>query len=415
MATIDIQQTPVDEIDLGALELWEQGPPHEVFERLRREAPVHWSEMAQWAGEPGFWSITRAEDVHRISREWDTFSSEKGGILVVDHGGVPLEQQNAMFIAMDPPRHDRVKALFQRGFTPRRIAEHEGEIREIAVRVLDRLEGREEVDLVTEIAQPVVARVICSFLGTPEEDDALWADLANRGLAFGDEELQPEGQETVLKVVQEVYERVIALAQERRANPTEDLTSVLVHAEVDGERLEDHEIVFGFALLVAAGNDSTKGTFSSGMLALLRDDEQRAKLIADPSLVEGAVEEVLRMYPAFASFRRTATKDVELHGKTIHAGDKVVMWYPSANRDESVYGCPHMLDVERNPEHQAFGAGGRHFCLGTALARLELRILFEETLRRFPEMELVESAAVRSLFINQPREVRVRLHGAAGA
>ncbi len=167
MATIDIQQTPVDEIDLGALELWEQGPPHEVFERLRREAPVHWSEMAQWAGEPGFWSITRAEDVHRISREWDTFSSEKGGILVVDHGGVPLEQQNAMFIAMDPPRHDRVKALFQRGFTPRRIAEHEGEIREIAVRVLDRLEGREEVDLVTEIAQPVVARVICSFLGTP--------------------------------------------------------------------------------------------------------------------------------------------------------------------------------------------------------------------------------------------------------
>ncbi len=129
---------------------------------------------------------------------------------------------------------------------------------------------------------------------------------------------------------------------------------MLVHAEVDGERLEDHEIVFGFALLVAAGNDSTKGTFSSGMLALLRDDEQRAKLIADPSLVEGAVEEVLRMYPAFASFRRTATKDVELHGKTIRAGDKVVMWYPSANRDESVYGCPHMLDVERNPEHQAF-------------------------------------------------------------
>ena len=151
------------------------------------------------------------------------------------------------------------------------------------------------------------------------------------------------------------------------------------------------------------------------MLALLKDDEQRAKLIADPSLIEDAVEEVLRLYPAFASFRRTATKDVELHGKTIHAGDKVVMWYPSANRDESEYECPHALDVERKPEHQAFGAGGRHFCLGTALARLELRVLFEETLRRFPEMELVESVSVRSLFINQPREVRVRLRGGAAA
>ena len=415
MAAADTQTVPIEQIDLGSLELWEQGPPHEVFERLRREAPVHWSEMADWEGEPGFWSITRAEDVHRISREWETFSSEKGGILVVDNGGVPLEQQNAMFIAMDPPRHDRIKALFQRGFTPRRIAEHESRIREIVERVLDGVEGLDEVDLVSQVAQPVVARVICSFLGTPEEDDAIWADLANKGLAFGDEQLQPEGQETVLKVVQEVYERVSALAAERRANPTEDLTSVLVHAEVDGQRLEDHEIVFGFALLVAAGNDSTKGTFSSGMLALLQNDDQRAKLLADPSLIEGAVEEILRMYPAFASFRRTASKDVELHGKTIREGEKVVMWYPSSNRDEAVYECPHKLDVERDPEHQAFGAGGRHFCLGTALARLEIRILLEETLRRFPDMELVKSDAVRSLFINQPREVRVRLNGVAGA
>ena len=208
MTVIDVQDVPVEEIDLGSLELWEQGPPHAVFERLRREAPVHWSAMADWDDEPGFWSITRAEDVHRISREWETFSSERGGILVVDHGGITLEQQNGMFIAMDPPRHDRIKALFQRGFTPRRIAEHEAKIREIACRVLDGLDGRDEIDLVSEVAQPVVARVICSFLGTPEEDDAVWADLANRGLAFGDEQLQPDGQASTIEVVQEVYERV---------------------------------------------------------------------------------------------------------------------------------------------------------------------------------------------------------------
>jgi cholest-4-en-3-one 26-monooxygenase len=181
---------------------------------------------------------------------------------------------------------------------------------------------------------------------------------------------------------------------------------------VDGERLEDHEIAMGFGLLVAAGNDSTKATFTNGMLALLRDPGQLRTLVDDPSKVPAAVEEFLRMYPAFAHFRRTATRDTELAGITIREGDKVVMWYPSSNRDEAVYACPHQLDVERNAEHQAFGAGGRHFCLGTALARLELRILFEEVLRRWPGMTLArEPEMVSSIFINQPRTVPVRLHG----
>src|SRR5439155_6217409 len=160
------------------------------------------------------------------------------------------------------------------------------------------------------------------------------------------------------------------------------LTSVLVHAEIDGQKLEEHEIVMGFFLLVAAGNDSTKATYCSGMKALIDHPDQRQLLLDDPSLIPSAVEESLRMFPAFAHFRRTATRDTELNGTQIREGDKVVMWYVSSNRDESRYEDADRFDVRRNPEHQAFGAGGRHFCLGTALARLELQILFEETLTR---------------------------------
>ena len=202
----------------------------------------------------------------------------------------------------------------------------------------------------------------------------------------------------------EIFERCGRLIAERRERPTDDLTSVLVHAEVDGEQLEEHEIVMGFFLLVAAGNDSTKATYCSGMRALMEDPEQKQLLLDDPSLVPGAVEESLRMFPAFAHFRRTATRDTELAGQQIREGEKVVMWYVSSNRDETRYEDPDRFDVTRNPEHQAFGAGGRHFCLGTALARLELRILFEETLARYPEIELDGDAAVRGVAVPQPAE-----------
>src|SRR5258705_4506749 len=189
---------------------------------------------------------------------------------------------------------------------------------------------------------------------------------------------------------------------ERQQNPTDDLTTVLVNAEVDGERLEEHEIVMGFFLLVAAGNDSTKATYCSGMRALMENPDQMRLVLDDPSLVSGVVEESLRMFPAFAHFRRTATCDTELHGQKIREGEKVVMWYVSSNRDETRYEDPDRFDVRRNAEHQAFGAGGRHFCLGTALARLELRILIEETLKRFPNIQLAEQPAyVQSLFLNQ--------------
>jgi cholest-4-en-3-one 26-monooxygenase len=402
----------LDALLVGDPALWQEGPPHETFRDLRARCPVHWtSEVTQYPEEAGFWSVTRADDVLAVSRDWETFSSERGGVTALTEAIMPLALQQAMFIGMDPPKHDRLKALFQRGFTPRRIAEHEPEIRAVATGVLDSLAGRETCDLVPDVAQPVVARVIGSFMGIPPEDDAIWARLMNATLGADDPDLNPDGVQAIMeRDVPEIFERCRRLIAERRERPTDDLTSVLVHAEIDGARLEEHEIVMGFFLLVAAGNDSTKATYASGMRALLEDPAQRAALLDDPSLIPGAVEEALRMFPAFAHFRRTATRDTELAGRPVREGDKVVMWYVSSNRDESRYEDPDRFDVRRNPEHQAFGAGGRHFCLGTALARLELRILFEETLARYPRMELAGTPRPAvSAFLNQLKSLPVRL------
>jgi cytochrome P450 len=395
--------------------IWLEGPPHELFKQLRSECPVHWTErISEYPGEAGFWSVTTADDVHTVSRDWRTYSSELGGVTAVSEV-FPIELTRAMFIGMDPPKHDRIKALFQAGFTPKRIADHEDAVRAIVIDTLDRVAGRDSCDLVNDVAQPVVSRVIGSFMGIPEQDDAIWARLMNSTLAGDDKDINPDGIDGVLENdIPEIFERCRSLIAERRESPTDDLTTVLVDAEVDGEKLEEHEIVMGFFLLMAAGNDSTKATYCSGMQALMKDREQLQQLLDDPSLIPAAVEESLRMFPAFAHFRRTATCDTELHGQQIREGEKVVMWYVSSNRDESRYEDPDHFDVARNPEHQAFGAGGRHFCLGTALARLELRILLEETLNRFPSIALAgEPTFVESGFLNQLKTLPVRL--AAGS
>ena len=344
-----------------------------------------------------------------MSLDWQTFSSHVGGIMVLDDFGIPLEGQQQQMISMDPPRHDRIKALFQRGFTPKRIAEHEERIRGIVNRVLDRVAGRGECELVNDVAGPVVARVIGSFIGTPEEDDERHIEETNMVLGFGDADLRPT-DEAVVEMMSRNWDETMEMVAERRQNPgMDDLMDVLVHSEVDGERLSDAEIFMGLGLLGAAGNDSTRSVFTSGILGLFENPDQLALLRSDPSLIEGAVEELLRCYPAFAHFRRTATRDVELHGRTIRAGDKVLLWYVASNRDEEVYPDPQRLDVTRRPDHQAFGAGGRHFCLGAALARLEIKVLLEETLRRFPDIELAgEPAHARSLFLNQLKTLPVR-------
>jgi cytochrome P450 len=406
----DIDKVDLENVLLLERELWPDGPPHSLFRRMRSECPVHWTDqVTEYPDEPGFWSVTRADDIHAVSRDFKTYSSANG--VTALNVGFPVELQQAMFIGMDPPKHDRLKMLFQAGFTPKRIAAHEPAIRKIVADVLDQLEGRETCELVNDVAQPVVSRVIGSFMGIPPEDDAVWAALMNTALGAGDPDLNPEGVESIaLKNVPEIFERCRKMIEERRENPTDDLTSVLVHADIDGEQLEEHEIVMGFFLLVAAGNDSTKSTYCSGMRALMEHPDQRQLLLDDPSLVPSAVEESLRMFPAFAHFGRTATCDTELAGRQIRKGDKVAMWYVSSNRDETRYEDPDRFDVTRNPEHQAFGAGGRHFCLGTALARLELRVMLEETLARYPEMAIDgQMTYAESGFINQLKTLPVRL------
>jgi cholest-4-en-3-one 26-monooxygenase len=407
----------IESVELASRDIWKEGPPYELFKEMRSKCPVHWSgEIEQYPSEAGFWSVTTAEDVHAVSRDWQTYSSYLGGVTVFAEI-FPLEIVRGMFIGMDPPRHDKIKALFQRGFTPKRIADHEESIRAIVREVLDRLDGRDSCDLVSDVAQPVVSRVIHSFMGTPPEDDAIWARICNASMAVDDPDLAPEGIEGVLENdLPELFERCRKLIAERREHPTDDLTSALVHAEVEGEKLDEAEIVSGFFLLILAGNDSTKATYCSGMRALMESPDQKRELVEDPSLIPGAVEEALRMFPAFAHFRRTTTCDTELNGTKIKKGEKVVMWYVSSNRDETCYEDPDRFDIHRNPEHQAFGAGGRHFCLGTALARLELRILIEETLGRYPDIELDgEPIPAQAMFVNQLKRLPVRLNARVAA
>src|SRR5271165_651000 len=293
VSTTSREQIPLDEVRLGDPSTFREGPPLELFRELRAKCPVYWTDgFVDYPDEDGFWSVTTADDVFEVSRDFQTFSSELGGFTAIKNAGLSLEMQQAMFIGMDPPKHDRLKALFQRGFTPKRIAEHEDAIRAIAVDVLDRLGERESCDLVNDVAQPVVSRVIGSFMGLPPEDDEAWANLMNAIVGAGDPDATPEGAQMVMeRLVPEIFDRCAKLIAERRASPTDDLTSVLVHAEIDGERLEDHEIVMGFLLLMAAGNDSTKATYCSGMRALMEHPSQLRQVVEHFSLVPAVVEE----------------------------------------------------------------------------------------------------------------------------
>lgn len=414
MTTQDALTEDLSTLDVGQADLWAEDPPYAVFARLRREAPAHWSPYAQHPDDGGFWSITRHADVQAITRDFKTFSSERRGIMLVDDIGVPLAVQQQQMISMDPPRHDRLKKIVGRAFTPARVAHHETRIRQIVNDVFDRAETRGDViNLVTEIAMPVPARVIGSLLGTPPEDDEKLVMWTNMFSAFEEQELNADLEVSSETMYLDMLNYVLALKEARQKSPTDDLTTALVQAEVDGERLNDIELALFFGLLMAAGNDSTRATYSSTMLALLRDEEQLSLVRNDPTRIPAVVEEGLRCFPAFAYFARTATRDVELHGKQLKEGDKLALWYVSGNRDETVFKDPERFDLRRHDvdEHIAFGAGGRHFCLGAGLARLELGIWIEETLRRYPDLALAgEPKRVRSMILNQMYDVPVRLH-----
>ena len=396
-------------------ELWADGPPHEVFAEMRAKCPVHHSPGIPGVPEArGFWSLTKAADIAKVSRDWKTFSSHLEGAVDLTWDGMPehiKELQKLDMINLDPPRHDRLKQLFLAGFTQERIAAEESKVLAAVTNVLDRLEGQETCDLVNDISKPIVARVIHGFMGIPEGDDARWIHNISRYIALDDPHFNPGGIDEWLEVfIPDLIGQCVELVEQRKANLGDDLISILINAEVEGDKLNDEEIIAGMLLLFAAGNDSTMATFTSAMIALIENPDERQKVLDDMSLVPSVVEEALRMFPAFTLMRRTATKDVELSGAQIKEGDSVVLWYPSANRDEDKYEDPNRFDVTRNPEHQAFGAGGRHFCLGNALARLELRLMVGETLKRFPAMEIIGDAPfTESYFVNQRKALPVRL------
>jgi cytochrome P450 len=411
--------TIAPDLDLSDLRLWKDGPPHELFAMLRSEHPVHWSSLEGFPGERGFWSITRYDDIAEVGRDWGAFSSEEGGILAVDKvwdiPGVPtsLELTRKMLIAQDPPRHDRLKGLVQAAFTPKRALDHTDRMRDIINLVYDRALERNpdgRVDLVQDVGLYVPAMVIGDMLGVPREDAQKLVDWTNRTTAFEDPRVAPTSQDT-FDAVMELFEYVSTMIEQRRATPTSDLTTALIQAQVDGEHLEHEEILMFWFLLMVAGNDSTRATFCSGLLSLLQDPDQMALVRADPNLHPPAVEEFVRCHPAFSYMRRTATRDTEIAGHPIAAGDKVLLWYVSGNRDESIFEDPDRFEVRRSPnKHQGFGGGGRHFCLGAGLSRLEMKLWLEETLRRFPHLTLAGAPArLSSTFLNQYRYIPVSL------
>jgi cytochrome P450 len=408
MSTVTEQD--LSSIDLADPALWDAGPPYELFARLQREAPVHFSRQAVAPDEGGFWSITRHEDVRAVTRDFRTFSSERRGILNVDDIGVPLDVQRLQMISMDPPRHDRLKALVTKAFTPDRVAEHEEHIIQIIGSVLDSVADRERFDLVAEVARPIPARVIGSLLGTPPEDDPTLVHWTNVFTAFEDPKIREQWTDTQA-IFTEIIEYVNAQIAQRRESPRDDLVTAMMNAEVDGEKLNELEIATFFVLLMSAGNDSTRATYSATMLALLQNPDQLQLLRDRPELIENAVEEGLRCFPAFAFMARAATGDVELHGQTIKENDRVLLWYLASNRDESVFPEPHRFDITREglDQHQAFGGRGRHFCLGANLARLELKLWIQQTIERFPDLALDgEPTRVRALFLNQYNSIPVR-------
>jgi cytochrome P450 len=409
MTTID--QQDLDSVDLADPAVWDDGPPYDLFARMQHEAPVHFSPQHNLPDEGGFWSITRFDDVRAVSRDHRTFSSERRGIFHMDDVGVPLDMQRLQLISMDPPRHDRLKALVIKEFTPEAVGTHQGHVTQIINRTLDSVADRERFDLVADVARPIPARVIGSLLGTPPEDDETLVHWTNVFTAFEDPTIRAQWADT-MAVVSEIVEYTQNRIAQRDDSSGGNLLTAMVDAEVEGDKLNELEIATFFVLLMSAGNDSTRATYSATMLELLRNSELRQQVRDHPELIDAVVEEGLRCFPAFAFMARAATKDTELHGKTIKENDRLLLWYLASNRDESVFPNPHTFDITRPglaDQHQAFGGRGRHFCLGANLARLELKLWIQQTLERFPDLELDgDPTRVRALFLNQYNSIPVR-------
>lgn len=392
-------------VDIFDPDIYVTGVPHQAFRTLRSEAPVYFHPEP---GGAGFWAITKYADVVTCSKDPGTYSSWKGGTNIPDYPRENLDVIRMLMVNMDPPQHTKFRRLTSTGFTPRMIARMEEYIRRAAAKIVDEVAPLGACDFVTKVAAELPLVVIADIMGIPQEDRHRVFEWSNRLIGFDDPEFQTSLEEAT-GAAAEIWGYANDLAEGRKGKDGKDLVTVLINAEIDGERLTEMEFDAFFLLLAVAGNETTRNLISGGMLALMENPEQRQRLLADPSLLPSAVEEMLRWVTPVIHFRRTATRDTELRGQKIKEGDKVVLYYTSANRDEEVFPDPHLFDVGRTPnEHLAFGIG-QHSCLGLNLARLEIRVMFEEILKRMPDIELDGNIRrLRSNFINGFKEIPVK-------
>jgi cholest-4-en-3-one 26-monooxygenase len=358
---------------------------------------------------PGFWAITRHADIGQISRHPEVFSSRRRLVLFAEAPEDQIEMQRLMMLNMDPPQHTRQRSFVNRGFTPRMIGRLAKHVREICDTLLDEVVPRGEADFVTDIAAPLPLQVICELVGAPAEDRDRLFELSNTMVGFDDPEFRGSPEEG-LEAAAEIYAYAHALAESRRAQPADDIVTRLLQPDDAGEVLTTDEFDLFFLLLTVAGNETTRNAASGGMLAFFEHPGQWQRLLADPALAATAAEEVVRWVSPVNLFRRTATCDTELGGQAIAEGDKVVVFYASANRDESVFAAPQEFDIARDPNpHVGFGGGGPHFCLGRHLAALELRVLLQTLAERMPDIRLDgEASRLRSNFLNGIKHMPVR-------
>jgi cytochrome P450/nitrite reductase/ring-hydroxylating ferredoxin subunit len=411
----------LDDVDLTDLDVWERGVPHDWLALLRQEAPLHWQPETEG---PGFWVLTRYEDVVRVAKEWETFSSELGGTSLQDLTPEELAGRRSM-IDTDPPPHTRMRALVNKGFTPRVVNAYEERIRGLARRILEAAFAQEEFDWVESVAAELPMWVFSEIMGLPVEDRRLIIELGDKILGNTDPEVVGEEYvaERALRDPElrklpfsspfslDLIEYGRALGEARRHDPRDDITTKLVEAELDGSRLSEQEFGTMFILLTTAGNETTRHTISLGLVDLLMHPDELARLVDDPALASTAADELLRRAHPVHHFRRTATQDVVLHGRRIRRGDKVTIWYVSANYDDRRFPDPYRLDVGRAPnKHVTFGLGGPHFCLGAHLAKLEVRIWLEEMVPYLTRLELAgEPVRLRSNFFNGIKRLPVRI------
>ncbi len=397
-------------LDLSDPDSFNTGFPHEMFRWLRREKPVAWHE-GDIHGGPGYWIISKYEDIKQISRSPEIFSSASGTNIEdrdMQGGSGEGGLEAPLLLDMDPPNHVRFRKLVSGGFTPREIAALEKHSQEIVSRILDDVGKRGSCDFVTEIAAELPLQVIAELLGCPAEDRNRIFNWSNRMVGGEDPEYQVEegGQ---MAAATEMFLYAHGLAEERLEKPKDDLMSSILHGEVDGERITMPEFDAFFLILALAGNETTRNLIAHGMLQLMKHPDARQRLIDEPELIPSAVEEMLRFCSPVMYFRRTALEDAEIRGQMIRKGEKVTLWYPSGNRDEEHFERPDEFDITRKPNHHmAFGIG-EHFCLGTHLARQEIRAMFEGVLTRLPDMELDgEVSYLRSHLIDGVKHIPVR-------